>query len=204
MGKLIISYVLNHIRGNHNRFCSVKCSNLHKATIVITFIAFNNDSEKAWWHNVISLKGQSQAKIIQKSVILFWLPNMAIWCEHVHRLELRKFFLNFCAAHSPVRLDIETKFLILDNHLKNKKYGNYQHLSFCQFLVFSSHRKPTTSLTDHALDAFLVVILNFRPFEHFKINNKLGSSSHTIHPTIMHHSANLCVFSQKTNSQVAY
>ena len=30
---------------------------------------------------------------------------------YVHRLELQKFF-NFCAAHSPVRLDIETRFLI--------------------------------------------------------------------------------------------
>ena len=27
---------------------------------------------------------------------------MAIRCEHVHRLELRKFF-KFCVAHSPVR-----------------------------------------------------------------------------------------------------
>ena len=34
---------------------------------------------------------------------------MTIWCKHVHRLELQKFF-NFCAAHLPVRLDIETKF----------------------------------------------------------------------------------------------
>ena len=57
------------------------------------------------------LKGLAQAKIIKKSVILFWLLNMTIRCKHVHRLELQK-FLNFCAAHSPVRLDIETKFLI--------------------------------------------------------------------------------------------
>ena len=34
---------------------------------------------------------------------------MTIWCKHVHRLKLQKFF-NFCAAHLPVRLDIETKF----------------------------------------------------------------------------------------------
>ena len=34
--------------------------------------------------------------------------NMTIWCKHVHRPELHKFF-NFCAAHSQVRLDIETK-----------------------------------------------------------------------------------------------
>ena len=36
---------------------------------------------------------------------------MTIWCKHVHRLELQK-FLFFCAAHSPARLDIQTKFLI--------------------------------------------------------------------------------------------
>ena len=57
----------------------------------------------------ILLKGLAHAKILKKSVILFWLLNMTIWCKHVHRLELQKFF-NFSAAHSPVRLDIETKF----------------------------------------------------------------------------------------------
>ena len=41
------------------------------------------------------LKGLAQAKIIKKSVILFWLLNMTIWCKHVHRLELQKFFLFF-------------------------------------------------------------------------------------------------------------
>ena len=49
------------------------------------------------------------AKIIKKSVILFWLLNMTICCKHAHRLELQK-FSNLCAAHLPVRLDIETKF----------------------------------------------------------------------------------------------
>ena len=52
------------------------------------------------------LKGLAQAEIIKKSVILFWLLNMPIICKHVHRLEMQK-FLNFCDAHSPVRLDIE-------------------------------------------------------------------------------------------------
>ena len=42
----------------------------------------------------LSLKGLAQAKIMT-----------------VHRLELQK-FLNFCAAHLLVMLDIETKFLI--------------------------------------------------------------------------------------------
>ena len=58
---------------------------------------------------MVCLKGLAQAKIIKKSVILFRVLNMTIWCKHVHRLELQ-FFYNFCAAHSPVRLDIETKF----------------------------------------------------------------------------------------------
>ena len=50
-----------------------------------------------------------RSKIKKKSVILFWLLNMTLWCKHFHKLELEKFF-NFCAAHLPVRLDIETKF----------------------------------------------------------------------------------------------
>ena len=57
------------------------------------------------------LKRLAEAEIITKSIILVWLINMIIWCKHVHRLELHKLF-NFCAAHLPVRLDIETKFLI--------------------------------------------------------------------------------------------
>ena len=56
-----------------------------------------------------ALKPHTQANIIKTSVILFWLPDMTIWCKHVHRLELRE-FSNFCAAHLPVRLDIETNF----------------------------------------------------------------------------------------------
>ena len=58
---------------------------------------------------VYLLNGLAQAKIIKKSVILFCLFNMTIWCKHDHRIELQKFFI-FCAAHLPVRLDIETKF----------------------------------------------------------------------------------------------
>ena len=42
-----------------------------------------------------SLKRHNQAKLIKTSVFLLWLLDMAIRCEHVHRLELRKFFLNF-------------------------------------------------------------------------------------------------------------
>ena len=38
---------------------------------------------------------QAGCKIIKK-VFLFWLLNMARECEHVHRLELRKFYLISC------------------------------------------------------------------------------------------------------------
>ena len=41
---------------------------------------------------IIVLKGQSQGKIIKTSVIVFWLLNMTTWWQHVHRLELQKFF----------------------------------------------------------------------------------------------------------------
>ena len=39
------------------------------------------------------LKGLNQAKIVKKSVILFWLLIMTIWCKHVHRLELQIFLI---------------------------------------------------------------------------------------------------------------
>ena len=68
-----------------------------------------------------ALKGLAHAKIIKKSVILFWLLNMTIWCKHVHRLELQKYF-NLCAAHSSVRLDIETEFPISNYWQPCQKY----------------------------------------------------------------------------------
>ena len=40
-----------------------------------------------------NLKGLNEAKIVKKSVILFWLLNITIWCKHVHRLELQKFLI---------------------------------------------------------------------------------------------------------------
>ena len=40
------------------------------------------------------IKG-SQAKIKKQSMILFWLLNITIWCQHVHRLELQKVFYYF-------------------------------------------------------------------------------------------------------------
>ena len=45
-----------------------------------------------------TLKTHTQAKIIKKSVILFLLLNMTIWCKHVHRLKLHFFFLILCCA----------------------------------------------------------------------------------------------------------
>ena len=45
------------------------------------------------WINNWVLKGLAQAKIIKKSVILFWLFNMNIWCKYVHRLELQSFVI---------------------------------------------------------------------------------------------------------------
>ena len=93
---------------------------------------YENNPANGFWDIVrkLNLKGHAQAKIIKKSVILFWLLNMTKWCKHVHRLELQK-FVNFCAAHSPVGLDIETnsRFTIINNHVKNKKYVNFVSIS---------------------------------------------------------------------------
>ena len=76
---------------------------------------------------VLRLKRHNQAKIVKKSVILFWILDKTISCKHVHTLELQKFFI-FCAAHLPVKRDIglKTKFpiFITDMHVQNKKYGN--------------------------------------------------------------------------------
>ena len=45
------------------------------------------------------LKGLAQAKIINKSVILFRVLNMTIWCKHVHRLELQIFIIFVLRIH---------------------------------------------------------------------------------------------------------
>ena len=45
------------------------------------------------------LKGLAQAKIIKKSVILFRVLNMTIWCKHVHRLELQIFIIFVLRVH---------------------------------------------------------------------------------------------------------
>ena len=49
--------------------------------------------------NLTSLKGLAQAKIIKKSVILFRVLNMTIWCKHVHRLELQIFIIFVLRIH---------------------------------------------------------------------------------------------------------
>ena len=56
---------------------------------------------------------------------------MAIWCKHDHRLELTN-ILNFYAAHLQIKRykDEIRVFLILDMHVRNKKY-----LIFAWFLV---------------------------------------------------------------------
>ena len=45
---------------------------------------------------------------------------MTIWCKHVHRLELQKFFLIFM---------MRIHQLVLDNYVNNKKYGNFVSIS---------------------------------------------------------------------------
>ena len=45
------------------------------------------------------LKGLAQAEIIKKSVILFRVLNMTIWCKHVHRLELQIFIIFVLRIH---------------------------------------------------------------------------------------------------------
>ena len=50
-----------------------------------------------WWGR--SLKGLAHAKNIKKSVILFRVLNMTIWCKHVHRLELQIFIIFVLRIH---------------------------------------------------------------------------------------------------------
>ena len=40
--------------------------------------------------DMVLLKRHNQVEIIKKSVFLFWHLNMAIRCDHVHRLKLQK------------------------------------------------------------------------------------------------------------------
>ena len=51
------------------------------------------------FEHVNLLKGLAQAKIIKKSVILFRVLNMTIWCKHVHRLELYIFIIFVLRIH---------------------------------------------------------------------------------------------------------
>ena len=72
---------------NNNRPTNLFCT----ANIVENvFIVTNNNN---------ILKGLAQAKIIKKSVILFRVLNMTIWCKHVHRLELQFFIIFVLCIH---------------------------------------------------------------------------------------------------------
>ena len=63
----------------------------------ITTLNTEIEANKTWnihisvytWIALIILKRHNQAKIIKRSVFLFWLPNMTMWCKHVHRLKLQ-------------------------------------------------------------------------------------------------------------------
>ena len=63
----------------------------HHCQIVQLFIYYYNFGS--------DLKGLAQAKIIKKSVILFRVLNMTIWCKHVHRLELQIFIMFVLRIH---------------------------------------------------------------------------------------------------------
>ena len=49
-----------------------------------------------WWR--FNIRRQNQAKIIKKSVFLFWLLNRTIWCKHAHRLELHDLKKKLCCT----------------------------------------------------------------------------------------------------------
>ena len=77
-------------------------------------------------YNCSMLKGHAQIWNHKKSVILFWLLNITIWCKHVHRLELQK----FSTFYITVRLDIETKlsyflFLTWLSIIRNQEFRLY-------------------------------------------------------------------------------
>ena len=87
-----------------------------------------------------------------------WLYLMAIWCKHVHRIELRKVF-NFCATHSPVRIyrayrddipDLYTVCTILRVDTPSDNYTGYWDRSIHSLLFSTSdstkHRSKLTIL----------------------------------------------------------
>ena len=65
--------------------------------------------------------------LTSKSVFLFWLFNMAILCEHVHRLELRKSFniLGCCGSNVASCLSVILVFLILDMCMSEMNFLPY-------------------------------------------------------------------------------
>ena len=82
---------------------------------------------------------------------------MTIWCKLVHRLELQKFIFYLCAAHSPVRLDIETKspyflFLTWLSMIRNHKLLNV----FARFNVLKMLKTTISSCFNFIFRSFLL------------------------------------------------
>ena len=127
------------------------------------------------------LKGLAQAKIMKKSVILFRVLNITIWCKHVQRLELLIFF-NFCAAHSPVRLDIETKFphflfLTWLSIIRNQEFRLYiqpnwwmrstKIIKICSSSLCTCLHHRVILGTRNKITDFLMILAWASPFNHF-------------------------------------
>ena len=66
---------------------------------VISTFKLKNIKKRRMYLIKNTLKGRAQNKFKNKSVILFWLLNMTIWCKHVHRLELQKFLIFVLRIH---------------------------------------------------------------------------------------------------------
>ena len=103
---------------------------------------------------------------------------MTIWCKHVYRLELQK-FLNFCAAHSSVRLDIETKFLISNywQPCQKLKYGHLVSISsltgecaaqkfknFCSSNLWTCLHHMVILRSQNKITNFFMILAWARPF----------------------------------------
>ena len=70
-------------------------TNVISICIVHLFAVILNTAQQSGLH----LKGLNQAKIVKKSVILFWPLNKTIWCEHDQRQELQKFLIFVTRIH---------------------------------------------------------------------------------------------------------
>ena len=75
------------------------CDVTYSQTTHMKKLIWNVSSVSSDYLALISLKGLAHAKIIKKSVILFRVLNMTIWCKHVHRLELQIFIIFVLRIH---------------------------------------------------------------------------------------------------------